>query len=40
MEGFQRNYLSFGQSLDGAGGDANLEPIEYPYAESYPTNTG
>jgi hypothetical protein len=38
--GFQTNYLSVAQSLDGAGGDANLEPIEYPFAESYATNTG
>ena len=38
--GFQKNYLSVGQSLDGAGGVANLEPIEYPFAESFPTNTG
>jgi hypothetical protein len=40
LEGFQKNYLSIAQSLEGAGGDANLEPIEYPYAESYSTNTG
>ncbi|MCV5389083.1 hypothetical protein OFC62_30645, partial [Escherichia coli] len=40
LEGFQKNYLSVAQSLDGAGGEANLEPIEYPYAESYSTNTG
>ncbi|MGR5173639.1 endonuclease/exonuclease/phosphatase family protein [Vibrio owensii] len=40
LEGFQNNYLSVAQSLDGAGGEANLEPIEYPYAESYSTNTG
>ena len=40
LEGFQNNYLSIAQSLDGAGGVPNLEPIEYPYAESYPTNTG
>ncbi|WP_112478986.1 endonuclease/exonuclease/phosphatase family protein [Vibrio variabilis] len=38
--GFQTNYLSVAQSLDGAGGDANLEPIEYPFSESYATNTG
>ncbi|KLV04618.1 succinyl-CoA synthetase subunit alpha [Photobacterium aquae] len=40
LEGFQKNYLSVAQSLDGAGGPANLEPIVYPYAESYATNTG
>ncbi|EPO0010600.1 endonuclease/exonuclease/phosphatase family protein [Vibrio alginolyticus] len=40
IEGFQKNYLSVAQSIDGAGGEANLEPIEYPYAESYSTNTG
>lgn len=40
LEGFQKNYLSIAQSLEGAGGEANLEPIEYPYAESYSTNTG
>ncbi|MFA0001482.1 endonuclease/exonuclease/phosphatase family protein [Vibrio lentus] len=38
--GFQKNYLSIGQSIDGAGGEANLEPILYPYFESYSTNTG
>ncbi|MCG6299675.1 endonuclease/exonuclease/phosphatase family protein, partial [Vibrio vulnificus] len=40
LVGFQNNYLSVAQSIDGAGGNANLEPIEYPYAESYSTNTG
>lgn len=40
LEGFQQNYLSVAQSLDGAGGAANLEPIEYPYFSSYATNTG
>ncbi|ELH4836769.1 endonuclease/exonuclease/phosphatase family protein [Vibrio harveyi] len=40
LEGFQKNYLSIAQSLEGAGGKADLEPIEYPYAESYSTNTG
>ncbi|MGF1725612.1 endonuclease/exonuclease/phosphatase family protein [Photobacterium nomapromontoriensis] len=38
--GFQANYLSVAQSIDGAGGEANLEPIQYPYFESYSTNTG
>lgn len=40
LKGFQDNYLSVAQSIDGAGGEANLEPIEYPFAESYATNTG
>lgn len=40
LTGFQTNYLSVAQSIDGAGGEANLEPIEYPFAESYATNTG
>ncbi|WP_061038212.1 endonuclease/exonuclease/phosphatase family protein [Vibrio coralliirubri] len=40
LEGFQKNYLSVAQSIEGAGGDANLEPISYPYFESYSTNTG
>ncbi|EDP59267.1 endonuclease/exonuclease/phosphatase family protein [Vibrio sp. AND4] len=40
LEGFQKNYLSVAQSLEGAGGTADLEPIEYPYTESYATNTG
>ncbi len=38
--GFQNNYLSVAQSLQGAGGSAELEPIEYPFAQSYATNTG
>ncbi len=40
LEGFQINYLSVAQSLEGAGGEANLEPIEYPYVANYATNTG
>lgn len=40
LEGFQKNYLSVAQSLDGAGGEANLEPIEYPFKTTYATNTG
>ncbi len=35
-----RKLPSIAQSLEGAGGKADLEPIEYPYAESYSTNTG
>jgi len=38
--GFQENYLSIPQSTDGAGGEPNLEPIEFPFMESYATNTG
>jgi len=38
--GFQDNYLSIAQSIDGAGGEANLKPITFPYFESYSTNTG
>lgn len=38
--GFQANYLSVAQSIDGAGGEANLEPITFPHFESYSTNTG
>lgn len=38
--GFQENYLSVAQSIDGAGGVTNLEPIVFPYFESYSTNTG
>ncbi|MGY3572568.1 endonuclease/exonuclease/phosphatase family protein [Vibrio paucivorans] len=40
LVGFQQNYLSVAQSIDGAGGEANLEPIQYPFFESYATNTG
>ncbi|PMH43250.1 succinyl-CoA synthetase subunit alpha [Vibrio sp. 10N.286.49.B3] len=40
LKGFQDNYLSVSQSIDGANGEANLEPIQYPYFESYSTNTG
>jgi len=37
---FQENYLSVAQSTEGAGGEANLEPISFPYFESYASNTG
>lgn len=40
LAGFQTNYLSVAQSLDGAGGIANLSAISYPFFESYATNTG
>lgn len=40
LEAFQKNYLSVAQSSEGAGGAPNLEPIEFPFAESYATNTG
>ena len=37
---FQDNYLSHGQSLNGWRGGDIQEPIEYPYYESFATNTG
>ncbi len=40
IEGFQKHYLSVAQSSAGAGGEADLEPIEYPHFNSYATNTG
>ncbi|GEM74989.1 succinyl-CoA synthetase subunit alpha [Vibrio sagamiensis NBRC 104589] len=40
LEGFQKNYLSVAQSINGAGEQSNLDPITYPYFESYSTNTG
>jgi len=40
LAGFQTNYLSVAQSIDGAGGIANLSAISYPFFESYATNTG
>lgn len=40
LDGFQKNYLSVAQSLEGAGGEANLAPIEYPHVANYATNTG
>ncbi len=40
LDAFQKNYLSVAQSLEGAGGEQNLEPIEYPYKKPYATNTG
>lgn len=40
LVGFQNNYLAISQSLQGAGGEANLKPIHYPFFESYSTNTG
>lgn len=38
--GFQNNYLSVAQSRQGAGGEPDLEPIHYPFAKAYATNTG
>ncbi|EKO3911653.1 endonuclease/exonuclease/phosphatase family protein [Vibrio metschnikovii] len=38
--GFQNNYLSVAQSRQGAGGEPDLEPIDYPFAKAYATNTG
>lgn len=40
LAAFQENYLSVSQSSEGAGGIPNLEPIEFPFTESYATNTG
>lgn len=40
LVGFQTNYLSVAQSLNSIDGGDLLEPISYPYLESYSTNTG
>ena len=40
MKLFQDNYLKHSQSLNGPDGGDMQEPIEYPYYESYATNTG
>jgi len=40
LVGFQTNYLSVPQSLNSVDGGSMLEPITYPYFESYATNTG
>ncbi|MGI2259254.1 endonuclease/exonuclease/phosphatase family protein [Shewanella sp. GXUN23E] len=44
LDGFQKNYLSVSQSLSSVDGFINgedmLEPIEYPFAKNYATNTG
>ncbi|MGL4343292.1 MAG: endonuclease/exonuclease/phosphatase family protein [Metamycoplasmataceae bacterium] len=37
---FQENYLSIGQSLNSIDGGDLQEPIEYPFYETYATNTG
>ncbi len=37
---FQDNYLSIGQSMNSIDGGDTLEPIEYPFFETYGTNTG
>ena len=36
IDGFRTNYLSIGQKFEGE----RLEPIMFPYAQSYSTNTG
>ena len=40
LAGFQKNYLAVAQSLNSVDGEAWLQPIFYPFAESYATNTG
>lgn len=40
LTGFQNNYLSVGQSPNSIDGGDTLEPIKYPFFESYATNTG
>ncbi len=40
LEGFQNNYLAVSQSLNSVDGGDMLEPIEYPFAQNYATNTG
>lgn len=40
IELFQKNYLSYGQSLNGYRGGDIQEPIHYPFYKSFATNTG
>lgn len=40
MELFQKNYLSYSQSLNSVDGGEMQEPITYPFLESFATNTG
>ena len=40
ISNFQKNYLSHGQSLNSFDGGNVQEPIEYPFFETYATNTG
>ena len=40
LQGFQTNYLSNAQSINSVDGGDLLAPIEYPYAQSYASNTG
>lgn len=40
MKLFQKNYLKHSQSLNSVDGGELQEPIEYPYIQSYATNTG
>ncbi|WP_395341602.1 endonuclease/exonuclease/phosphatase family protein [Ningiella sp. W23] len=40
LMGFQKNYLSISQSMNSVDGGDMLEPIIYPFLESYATNTG
>ncbi|MGF1706923.1 endonuclease/exonuclease/phosphatase family protein [Enterovibrio baiacu] len=40
LKGFQKNYLSHGQSPNSIDGGDRLKPIKYPFKETYATNTG
>ncbi len=40
ISNFQKNYLSHGQSLNSIDGGNVQDPIEYPFFETYATNTG
>ncbi|MGL5617576.1 MAG: endonuclease/exonuclease/phosphatase family protein [Metamycoplasmataceae bacterium] len=40
MKLFQDNFLSFGQSMNSIDGGEELQPIIYPFYETYATNTG
>ncbi|PSU24285.1 succinyl-CoA synthetase subunit alpha [Photobacterium kishitanii] len=40
LNGFQQNYLAVSQSLNSVDGGSMQQPIVYPYAENYATNTG
>lgn len=40
INGFMKNYLAVGQSLNSIDGGDVQQPITYPYVENYATNTG
>lgn len=40
MQLFAKNYLSYSQSLNSVDGGDKLNPISYPYMQSFATNTG